>query len=287
MAGPQRRPPAPGGRGPVLVAAFAGWNDAGEAASSAVRHLIDVTGAQPVGEIDPEEHYDFQVHRPTVSVDGGIRVLRWPTTRVLAGALPGGPDLVLVDGLEPSHRWRGFCARLLELAGAQGVATAVTLGALLADVVHTRPVPVTGVSSDAGIVSRLALEPSGYEGPTGIVGVLQDAATRAGLPAVSFWAAVPTYVGQSACPKAAVALLRRLEDVVDTTVPLGDLPEQAADWERSVQQLAEEDADVREYVTQLEQQQAATELTETSGEHLAREFERYLRRRDTGGAGST
>jgi hypothetical protein len=280
MVGSPQHPP---GDGPVLVAAFAGWNDAGEAASTAVRHLLTVTDAQPLGEIDPEDHYDFQVHRPTVSIDGGIRTLRWPTTRVLAGTLPGGPELVLVDGLEPSHRWRGFCARLLEIAGRREVTTAVTLGALLADVVHTRPVPVTGVSSDNGIVSRLGLEPSGYEGPTGIVGVLQDAATTAGLPAVSFWAAVPTYVGQSACPKAAVALLRRLEDLVETPVPLGELPEQAAEWQRGVQQLADDDAEVREYVAQLEQQQTAAELTETSGEHLAREFERYLRRRDLGG----
>ena len=273
-------------RQPVLVCAFEGWNDAGDAATSAVEHLETVWEAEQVCAIDPDDYYDFQVNRPTVSlVDGATRRVTWPTTRCSIASLPGGSrDLVLVRGLEPNMQWRGFCEELLAIARQLGVETIVTLGALLADSPHTRPVPVSGTSSDKAVAARLGLEPSRYEGPTGIVGVFQDTCERSGLPAVSFWAAVPHYVAQPPCPKATLALLRRVEDLLDVTVPLTDLPERARAWERQVDELAAEDSDVAEYIAALEQREPEEDLPESSGEAIAKEFERYLRRRDDGPA---
>ncbi len=265
---------------PVLVAAFEGWNDAGDAASGAVEHLEQVWDARPVVEIDPDEYYDFQVNRPHVQlVDGATRRITWPTTRFSVCRPPGAPrDLVLVHGLEPNLRWRGFCAELIEVSRELGVRTVVTLGALLADSPHTRPVPVTGTASDAGVARALGLERSRYEGPTGIVGVFQDACAGAGLPSLSFWAAVPHYVAQPPCPKATIALLRRVEDLLDIPVPLTDLPERARTWERQVDELAAEDREIAAYIAQLEEREPETDLPEASGEAIAREFERYLRR---------
>ncbi len=263
----------------VLIAAFEGWNDAGDASTGAIEHLEEVWEATPVAAVDPDDYYDFQVNRPTVSfVDGLTRVIQWPTTR-LSRATVSGREIVLVRGLEPNMRWSGFCQELLALAGELGVGSVVMLGALLADTPHTRPVPVSGTVSDPDTGEAIGLERSRYEGPTGIVGVFQEAAGREGLPAVSFWAAVPHYVAQPPCPKATLALLRRVEDLLDVTVPLGDLAEQARAWERGVDELAREDSDVQEYVRALEQREAETELPEASGESIAREFERYLRRR--------
>lgn len=272
-------PRAPALPGSVLVAAFEGWNDAGDASTGALEHLEEVWNARQVATVDPDDYYDFQVNRPTVSlVDGTTRKVEWPTTR-LSRARPGGRDVVLVRGLEPNMRWRGFCGELLSLGAQLGVESVVTLGALLADTPHTRPVPVSGTASDPGTAQAIGLERSRYEGPTGIVGVFQDAAARAGLIAVSFWAAVPHYVAQPPCPKATVALLRRVEDLLDIAVPLGELPEQARAWERGVDELAREDSEVADYVRALEQRESETELPEASGESIAREFERYLRRR--------
>ena len=185
-------------RDPVMVAAFEGWNDAGEAASGAVAHLERVWGAEPLAELDPEDYHDFQVSRPHVEFDeAGSRRITWPTTRLSVASPEGAArDVVLVRGIEPSMRWRAFSAELIAHARRLEVTTLVTLGALLADVPHTRPIPVTSTSDDESLLKRLALEPSRYEGPTGIVGVLQDAAAREGLPGVSLWAAVPHYVGQ-------------------------------------------------------------------------------------------
>ncbi|MGH8870157.1 MAG: PAC2 family protein [Actinomycetes bacterium] len=266
---------------PVMVAAFEGWNDAGEAATGAIEHLELVWGARPLASIDPEDYYDYQVNRPLVSLrEDGTRQLTWPTTRFSLARVPDRQrDVVLVRGIEPNMRWQAFCAEVLGLAHELGVETVVTLGALLADCPHTRPVPITGAGSTPGLVTSLGLEPSLYEGATGIVGVVQEAATRAGLPAVSFWAAVPHYVAQPPCPKATVALLRRVEDMLDVPVPLGDLPEEARAWERGVDELASEDSEVAEYVQALEQAKDAAELPEASGEAIAKEFERYLRRR--------
>jgi len=266
---------------PVLVAAFEGWNDAGDAATGAVEHLEEVWKATPFAALDPEEYYDYQVNRPTVTVgDEGRRHIHWPTTRLSVTRPPGSArDLVIVRGIEPSMRWQAFCAELLGVASELGVELVVVLGALLADVPHTRPVPVSGTTSDDGLARALKLEPSRYEGPTGIVGVLQDACTRAGMPAVSFWAAVPHYVAQPPCPKAALALLRRVEDVLDVPIVLGDLPDEAHAWQRGVDELAAEDNEVADYVKTLEDAKDTAELPEASGEAIAREFERYLRRR--------
>jgi hypothetical protein len=274
-------------RDPVLVSAFEGWNDAGDASTGAVEHLENVWEARPVAAIDPDDYYDFQVNRPLVSLAEGLtRRISWPTTRISIASPPGATrDVVLVRGLEPNMRWRGFCEELIGVARDLGVELALTLGALLSDSPHTRPVPVSGTAYDAALATRLGLAASRYEGPTGIVGVFQDACTRALLPAVSFWAAVPHYVAQPPCPKATLALLRRVEDLVDIPVPLGDLPEQARAWERGVDELAREDGEVADYVRQLEEREAETDLPEASGEAIAKEFERYLRRRGDGGTG--
>jgi len=266
-------------RRPVLIAAFEGWNDAGDAATGAVEHLEQAWDATRLLGMDPDDYYDFQVTRPTVSlVDGVTRHITWPTTRLSVARLGGERDVVLVRGLEPNMRWRGFCEELLALAVELGTETVVTLGALLADSPHTRPVPVSGTASDPETATALGLERSRYEGPTGITGVFQDHCSRAGLPAISFWAAVPHYVAAPPCPKATLALLRKVEDLLDLAVPLGELPEQARAWERSVDELAEGDDAVKSYVTQLEEREPAADLPEASGEAIAKEFERYFRR---------
>jgi proteasome assembly chaperone (PAC2) family protein len=266
---------------PLLVAAFEGWNDAGDAATAAVEHLESIWSATPLAALDPEDYYDYQVNRPTISVDDdGHRVVTWPTTRVSYARLPTlGRDVVLVRGIEPNMRWQSFANEILGFCHELGVEMVVTLGALLADSPHTRPVPVTGTSSDDTLTRSLNLEQSRYEGPTGIVGVVQDACTRAGVPALSIWAAVPHYVAQPPCPKATLALLRHVEDLLDVPIPLGDLPEDARAWERGVDELASEDAEVADYVRSLEEAKDLSEAPEASGDAIAREFERYLRRR--------
>ena len=267
---------------PVMIAAFEGWNDAGEAATSAVEHLARVWKAEPFAALDPEDYYDFQVNRPTVGLDAdGRRRVTWPTTRLLAAHVPSlGRDVVIVDGIEPSMRWRGYAVELLQCADRLGVTALITVGALLADVPHTRPIPITSTSDDPTMLEDLDVEQSRYEGPTGIVGVLSDAAVQAGLPSVSLWAAVPHYAGAGPSPKASLALLRRVEDLLDVPIPLEDLPELAQAWERGVDELAEGDTEVGDYVRALEQAKDTTELPEASGEAIAQEFERYLRRRD-------
>ncbi|MDX6268021.1 MAG: hypothetical protein QOD70_2761 [Frankiales bacterium] len=271
-------------RAPLLIAAFEGWNDAGDAATDAVEHLVDVWEGEEVAAIDPDEFYDFQVNRPMVSLEDGLtRKITWPTSRFYAVRMPSGErDLVLVRGVEPNMRWRGFCDEILRMAAELGVAEVVTLGALLADSPHTRPVPVSGTSSDPALAERLGLERSRYEGPTGIVGVLQEACSTAGLAAVSFWAAVPHYVASPPCPKATIALLHRVEDLLDVPIPLGDLPEEARAWEHNVDELAAEDSDVAEYIASLEEREPEEELPEASGEAIAAEFQRFLRRQGGG-----
>jgi proteasome assembly chaperone (PAC2) family protein len=270
---------------PVLVGAFEGWNDAGDAATSAVEHLELIWDARPLAAVDPDDYYDFQVNRPTVSlVDGVQRRIEWPTTRFSVCRPPGSQtDVVLMRGVEPNMRWRGFCEEILELVRELGVQTVVSLGALLSDTPHTRPTPVTGTAYDGGSATRYGLERSRYEGPTGIVGVLQDACVRGGVPAISFWAAVPHYVSQPPNPKATLALLHRVEEVLDVPVPLGTLPEQADEWQKLVDEMASEDAEVTEYVRSLEERDGNGDLAQASGETIAREFERYLRRRRPSG----
>lgn len=272
--------PQPILRGPVLLAAFEGWNDAGSAASQALAHLDLAWDAERVDELDPEEYHDFQVNRPQVSLEpDGSRRIDWPTTTVSVADLESGP-VVLVQGIEPSMRWRRYCAEVLDAAARLGVRTVVTLGALLADVPHTRPIPVTATTDDAELRTALDLDRNTYEGPTGIVGVLAAEAATRGLTTVSLWAAVPHYVAHPPSPKATVALLARIEELLGEQIDLGDLPEDAEAWQRGVDELAAEDSEIAEYVAQLEQAKDTAELPEASGEAIAREFERYLRRRD-------
>ncbi|MEV6420151.1 PAC2 family protein [Streptomyces sp. NPDC051662] len=267
---------------PVMVAAFEGWNDAGDAASTAVAHLDREWKGEVFAALDAEDYYDFQVNRPTVYLEGGLRKITWPTTRLSVVRVGGEKprDLVLVRGIEPSMRWRSFCNELLGFAHELGVEMVVILGALLGDTPHTRPVPVSGVTSDTDLARTMDLEETRYEGPTGIVGILQEACTHAGVPAVSLWAAVPHYVSQPPNPKATLALLNRLEDLIGLRIPQGELAEDARAWQLGVDQLAAEDSEVAEYVQSLEEARDTAELPEASGEAIAREFERYLRRRD-------
>lgn len=283
-------PELPTLRDPVLVAAFEGWNDAADAASGAVEHLELIWDAEPLAELDSEDYYDYQVNRPTVrQVDGVTREIQWPSTTLSVCSPPGSSrDIVLLHGIEPNMRWRSFCHDILELTEQLKVSTVVILGALLADTPHTRPVPVTGTAYSKEAAERFNLEQTRYEGPTGITGVLQDACVRAGVPAVSFWAAVPHYVSQPPNPKATIALLRRVEDVLDIEVPLGELPAQAEDWEAAVDEMTAGDEEVTEYVRSLEERgDAAIDLNEAmakiDGDAIAAEFEKYLRRRGPGG----
>jgi hypothetical protein len=277
---------------PVMVAAFEGWNDAADAASNAVRHLAEVLDADLFGAMDAEDYYDFQVNRPVLALDDeGEREIVWPTTRFSVARVPVANqrtgaveptyrDVVLVHGIEPNMRWRSFCEELFDLARDLGVTTIVSLGALLADVPHTRPVPVSGSSSNEELQGAHGLDKPTLQGPTGINGVLQEMARHEDIDLVSFWAAVPHYVAQAPCPKATLALIRRIEDVLDLTIPLGELPEEARAWETGVDELAAEDSEVAEYVRTLEEAKDTAELPEASGEAIAREFERYLRRHE-------
>jgi proteasome assembly chaperone (PAC2) family protein len=268
---------------PVLIAAFEGWNDAADAASSVIDHLIKVWDAKVVAAIDPEDFYDFQMNRPVVaSNDEGMSRITWPSTQISVARPPGATrDVILLRGIEPNMRWRQFCAELLAASDELGTEMVVTLGALLADTPHTRPIPVTGTATEPDLADRLKLEQSNYEGPTGIVGVFQDACTQMDVPAVSFWAAVPHYVAQPPCPKATLALIGQLEDLLEVSIPLADLPEEARAWERGVDELAEEDEEIGDYVRALEETRDTADLPEASGEAIAREFERYLKRRET------
>jgi len=266
---------------PVVIAAFEGWNDASDAATGVVDHLMQVWGARVIGAVDPEDFYDFQVNRPVVGTDTqGHRSITWPTTRIGIASPPDlDHDVILVRGIEPSMRWRQFVSELLAVCDELGAAMVITLGALLADTPHTRPIPVSGSSSEPEIVDRLRLESPSYEGPTGILGILHDACAQADMPAVSYWAAVPHYVAQPPCPKATLAIINQLEELLECSIPLGDLPDDARAWERGVDELAAQDDEIAEYVKALEETRDTTELPEASGEAIAREFERYLKRR--------
>jgi proteasome assembly chaperone (PAC2) family protein len=270
---------------PVVIAAFEGWNDAADAATGVIDHLMDVWNARVVGAVDPEDYYDFQVNRPRIGTDeNGHRRITWPTTRIAIASPPDlDRDVILIRGIEPSMRWRQFCAELLAAMDDLGGQLIVTLGALLADTPHTRPIPVNGTATEPELVDRLRVEQPTYEGPSGIVGVLQDACSQLDMPSVSYWAAVPHYVAQPPCPKATLALVGQLEELLDCSIPLGDLPDDARAGERGVDELAEEDEDIADNVRALEETRDTTDLPEASGEAIAREFERYLKRRGEDG----
>ncbi|MFZ2228384.1 MAG: PAC2 family protein [Candidatus Nanopelagicaceae bacterium] len=269
-------------RAPVMIIAFGGWNDAGEAATGAASHLLGTWAASLIAQVDPEDFYDFQVNRPMVSIDDSkFRKLTWPTTETFGIATPQYDfDLVVVKGIEPSMKWKTFAANILDLADDLDVTMILTLGSLLADTPHTRPISVNGSGTHPDIAERLGVEVSRYEGPTGILGVIQEAAQRRGIDAVSLWAAIPHYAAASPSPKATLALINALEDFLSISLPPGDLPEQSQAWEKSVDEMAAEDSEISEYVRQLETARDESELPETTGDSIAREFERYLRRRN-------
>jgi proteasome assembly chaperone (PAC2) family protein len=272
-------------RAPALVCAFTGWNDAGDAASSALSFVGASLGASRFAQIDPEEFYDFQTVRPKVKTGpAGVREIIWPAVEVFVARVPRAPrDLVLLGGPEPSTRWRSFTTLILDLAEALGVQLVCSLGALLADVPHSLPTPVSGGASDPDVAERLALHGTGYEGPTGIVGVLSAACTERGIPSASLWASVPHYVAAAPNPKAALALVRKLEGLVGVSVDASELETAASDYERQVGLAVQSDPDVQAFVERLEQL-AADEAGEEappdiSGDRLAREFQRFLRQR--------
>ena len=319
---------------PVAIAAFEGWNDAGEAASGVISHLGIAWQAQPIAAVEPEDFYDFQVTRPVVEItEGRIERLVWPTTRLSVAravawpdsagvsgvsgssgpkspgsaesaeslprdadpdggssghsgdddAAPAGTgldrDIILVHGIEPNMRWRSFTDELVQGLTELGVESVILVGALLADAPHTRPVPVSVGAADPKLSATVTAPFSDYKGPTGILGVVQYALAGAGIPAVSLWASVPHYVAQPPNPKATLALLRGVEDILDAPLPLADLAEEARAWERGVDELAQQDSEVADYVRTLEEAKDATDLPQASGDAIAREFERYLRRR--------
>jgi predicted ATP-grasp superfamily ATP-dependent carboligase len=268
-------------RSPIMILAFSGWNDAGEAASAALEHLASIWPVQAIGEFDTEEFYDYQNNRPIVSVDESFnRSLTWPTTTVRGVSLPNyDRDLILVSGVEPSLKWRTFVGQLLDLGEDLDISMVVCLGSLLADVPHTRPIPVTATAARPEFGERLGLEMSRYEGPTGILGAIQDACNQREIDALSIWAAIPHYVSSPPCPKATLSLLNHLEDLLELSIDLGELPEDAKAWEIGVDQLSQEDSEIADYVKSLEESKDEADLPEATGEAIAREFERYLRRR--------
>ena len=276
-------------RSPVMVIAFSGWNDAGEAATGAASHLLgcwtepqyDVL-PELIAEVDPEEFYDFQVNRPTVFVDdSSVRSLTWPGTSVFALATPSLPhDFIVVKGVEPSMKWKTFTSDLLDLADDCEVDLIISMGAMLADTPHSRPITVSGSGAHPDIAKRLGVEISRYEGPTGILGVIQDSCLRRGIDAISLWAAIPHYASNSPSPKASLALINALEDFLEISIPQGSLPAEAHEWENEVTALAKEDSDVAEYVKALEESKDAVDIPEATGESIARELERFLRRQN-------
>jgi proteasome assembly chaperone (PAC2) family protein len=267
-------------RRPVLVAGFEGWNDAASAASEAAGWLTRQFGATKMASMDPEDHFDFQSARPTVElVDGVTRDLTWPANEFFAVPVDAR-DLVVLRGVEPNLRWPSFCREVLGVASETGCEMVVTLGALLADVPHTRPVRVTGATTDPELMASLHLQRSRYEGPTGIVGVLHDTARATGVASASLWAPVPHYVSTPPNPLATRALLDRLAQLLGTAFELGDLDELSEEWQTRVDEVVSQDDDVRSYVGQLEERydtEAETDIP--SGEGLADEVEQFLRNR--------
>jgi proteasome assembly chaperone (PAC2) family protein len=274
-------------RDPIMVCAFKGWNDAGEAATAALCFIRDHFEAEPIARIDPEEFFDFTAVRPHVKlIEGRTRHIEWPGWEVTAARVPGAEhDLVLLVGTEPSLRWGRFTEAVVGAADVLGVDMVVTLGALLADVPHSRPVAVSGIASDATLVDRLGFEQTSYEGPTGIVGVLHHALAAAGMDSASLWASVPHYVAAAPNPKVALALVRAFEGAAGLAVEASDLEEQAEDYERQVSAAVASDPEVKAFVERLEsamdeaQPDLGTPESLPSAETIARDFQRFLRQR--------
>ncbi|CAB4562004.1 MAG: PAC2 family protein [Actinobacteria bacterium] len=274
-------------RDPIMLIAFSGWNDGAEAATGALDHLLsawtdsnDDVVPVLIAQVDSEDFYDYQVSRPQVRVSDSMqREITWPGTQIFGLSIPSmKKDLVIVTGVEPSMRWKSFTREILDIADDLETSMIITIGAMLSDTPHTRPIRILATTSNPSIGSRLDLQPSNYQGPTGIIGAIQDGCTKRGIESLSLWASVPHYAPNAPSPKASLALIQAIEDYLGVSIPLGDLREQAETWEDSVTQLASEDADVADYVKALEASKDAADLPEVSGETIAKEFEKYLRR---------
>ena len=290
--------------GRLLVVAFEGWNDAGEAASGAVRTLQEQLELSPITEVDPEDYFDYQFNRPTIVLDDdGSRSITWPGVAMygpagadvatVAGSQPAlgadaeidvtgdnGANVYLLIGTEPSRGWKTFVVEVLEAIESNGITSIVFLGAMLADVPHTRPISVFTSSENPAVREALSIERSSYEGPVGILSVLSDAAEKAGIPTLSIWASVPHYVHNAPSPKATLAIIDKLEEIIDVVIPRGDLVDEASAWETGIDALASDDDDMTSYIEQLEQARDTVDSPEASGEAIAHEFEKYLRRED-------
>jgi proteasome assembly chaperone (PAC2) family protein len=267
-----------------MVCAFRGWNDAAAAASTALTSVATSLDADLIARVDPEEYFDFQSTRPMISMDEGqTRHIEWPENNLFAVRVPAADrDLILLDGTEPNLRWRTFSETIATAADALGVEMVITLGALIAEVSHTLPVPITGLASSAELVAELELERSNYEGPTGIVGVVHDLCHQNGIDSASLWAAVPHYVAAVPNPKAALALLRRLEGLTGIAVEASELEEETADYEEQIGRAVAANPEIEELVSRIEAEQVdlleeGAELP--SADTLAREFQRFLRQR--------
>ena len=293
--------------GRLLVVAFEGWNDAGEAASGAVRMLKELLDLVPIAEVDPEDYFDYQFNRPSVEADDdGNRQLIWPGVTIFGPRVePGNPGLGAVEpiaglgenaqnvflllGTEPSRGWKTFTREVLDVLEGHEISSIVFLGAMLADVPHSRPISVFTSSENAAVRAQLGLERSGYEGPVGILSVLADAAEKVGISSMSIWASVPHYVHNAPSPKATLAIIDKLEEIIDVVIPRGELVSEAAAWESGIDALAGDDDDMASYIEQLEQARDTVDSPEASGDAIAEEFEKYLRRGgdrpDAGAAG--
>jgi len=270
----------------VIIAAFGGWNDAAACATDALSHLIEVWECNEIFELPIDDFYDFSFNRPEISTNEfGVRELAWPGTKIYRARSDVliDSDIFLIQGDEPSMRWTGFAKLLLEEISKHDTKESTvlfTLGSMLAEVPHTRPVPVNGSSFNPELQKITGYSMSNYEGATGIISVLNFEAEAKGIPAASIWAALPHYVGAPPCPKGTLAIIRGLEDVLDISIPVLELVEDSRAWQTGVEELAIEDEEVAEYIRTLEENQDTAELPEASGEAIAREFERYLRRRE-------
>jgi hypothetical protein len=270
--------------GRILVVAFEGWNDAGEAASGVVQTLRDQLDVYALAEVDPEDYFDYQFNRPTVETDeDAVRRLVWPSVSIYGPTMPNsaeGASLYLLVGTEPSRGWKTFTEEIFEVIDDAEITGIIFLGAMLADVPHTRPISVFTSSENADVREALGIERSSYEGPVGILSVLADAADKAGIATVSIWASVPHYVHNSPSPKATLAMIEKLEELIDVVIPRGDLVEESAAWENGIDALAGDDEEMAAYIEQLEQARDTVDSPEASGDAIAEEFERYLQRRD-------